>query len=325
MREIVRIRFGSHLYGTATPESDLDFKAVFVPAARDILLGRVRESISVTTKADGDAKNTAGDIDVESYSLQKFLHLCADGQTVAMDMLFAPTFARVGHLSDLWYSVQLNRQRLLSRQVKGFLGYCRQQANKYGIKGSRVAAARAMRERIGAFHFHQKVGEIYALTPESFQGIEHVAVIQHPTRQGVTEPMIEVCNRKIPFTVTAKEAFGIVDRLFQEYGKRALAAERSEGIDWKALSHAVRVGRQAIELLTTGHVTFPRPEAAHLVAIKRGELAYQPVAEEIEQLLVEVETAAEASDLPEKPDHQWIDDFVTNVYKSEVCQDDRTT
>jgi transposase len=30
---IVEMRFGSHLYGTATPQSDLDFKAVYLPAA----------------------------------------------------------------------------------------------------------------------------------------------------------------------------------------------------------------------------------------------------------------------------------------------------
>ena len=317
MREIVKIRFGSHLYGTDTPQSDTDFKGVFVPDARDILLGRVRESINANSKAPGVLKNTAEDTDYEAYSLHKFLHLCADGQTVAMDMLFASPNCLIDVTAD-WLYIYQERARLLSRQVRGFLGYCRQQANKYGIKGSRVAASRAMREVFGAFHSHQKVGEIYALAPEQFQGIEHVAVIQHPTRHGVTEPMIEVCNRKIPFTVTCKEAFSVVDRLFQEYGQRALAAERSEGIDWKALSHAVRVGRQALELLNTGHITFPRPEAEHLKAIKLGHLPYQPVAEEIEQLLIDVEEAAAASPLPEYPDTAWLEDFVVSIYEMEV-------
>jgi predicted nucleotidyltransferase len=38
---IVEMRFGSHLYGTDTPESDLDLKGVYLPEARDILLRRV--------------------------------------------------------------------------------------------------------------------------------------------------------------------------------------------------------------------------------------------------------------------------------------------
>jgi RNA repair pathway DNA polymerase beta family len=29
---VVKMRFGSHLYGTATPESDLDLKGVYLPS-----------------------------------------------------------------------------------------------------------------------------------------------------------------------------------------------------------------------------------------------------------------------------------------------------
>ncbi len=90
----------------------------------------------------------------------------------------------------------------------------------------------------------------------------------------------------------------------------------NEGIDWKALSHAVRVGEQAIELLTTGVFTFPRPEAAHLVAIKTGRLPYSVVAEEIEDLLVRVEQAAVLSPLPPSADQDWIDTFVAGRHRA---------
>lgn len=52
----------------------------------------------------------------------------------------------------------------------------------------------------------------------------------------------------MPFTGSIKSAREIAQRLVNEYGQRALQAERNEGIDWKALSHAVRVGREALEL-----------------------------------------------------------------------------
>ena len=89
-------------------------------------------------------------------------------------------------------------------------------------------------------------------------------------------------------------------------------------MDWKALSHAVRVGYEAIELFNTGHITFPRPEAQHLLAIKKGEVEYQKVAEEIEQLLVDVENAAEKSNLPDKADTTIIDDFIAEHYAKQV-------
>lgn len=84
-RTILRIQFGSHLYGTSTPASDLDFKSIYIPNARDILLGRVKGSISTKRpKLEGE-KNFAGEVDEEAYSLQRFLGLVAEGQTVALD------------------------------------------------------------------------------------------------------------------------------------------------------------------------------------------------------------------------------------------------
>ena len=49
---ILKIKFGSHLYGTNTPESDLGIKGVYLPSAHDILLGRVRKSVVNETVND---------------------------------------------------------------------------------------------------------------------------------------------------------------------------------------------------------------------------------------------------------------------------------
>jgi len=45
MKTIVEIKFGSHLYGTATAESDLDIKRIYIPSAKDILLQRIKPVI----------------------------------------------------------------------------------------------------------------------------------------------------------------------------------------------------------------------------------------------------------------------------------------
>ncbi|WDR21760.1 hypothetical protein CPTAKMNP4_095 [Salmonella phage vB_SenM-AKM_NP4] len=49
MKTVVKSYFGSHLYGTSTPESDVDFKEIFVPNARDILLGRAMNHTNFNT------------------------------------------------------------------------------------------------------------------------------------------------------------------------------------------------------------------------------------------------------------------------------------
>lgn len=325
MRTIVRIKFGSHLYGTQTPESDVDYKSVFIPEARSILLQRApRSTNNHRPKGDGE-KNYAGEIDEEGFSIQRYLQLVSEGQTVALDVLFAPEWAEVEPASVEWREIVRNKHRFLTRKASSFVGYARTQANKYGIKGSRVSAARKALEALEAgieahgttaklLCMESAIREVTATCPD------HMGLVEDPTPHDPPLLMWEVCNRKMPFGASIKTSRDVMARIVDEYGRRALMAESQQGVDWKALSHAVRVGRQAIELLSTGHVTFPRPDAAELVAIKTGKLLYQDVAATIESLLEEVERTAETSPLPEKPDAGWIDDYVAEIHYKEVMR-----
>lgn len=331
---IVEMKFGSHLFGTATPQSDLDYKAVHIPPAQDILLGRVKAVLTDNTKANTTVRNSAGDVDRESYTLQKFLNLAAEGQTVAMDMLFCTDELMVREPSPIWREIQRERGRLVTSRAASFVGYCRTQANKYGIKGSRMAAARATVELLSAAL--AKRGTVAPLTVIADElsafvsGREHCSLVEIEQHINVASGNaarerrliwhLEVCNRKCPLTFSIKKAHEIYKGLFDEYGKRALAAELNSGVDWKALSHAVRVARECVELLTTGNITFPRPEREHLIAIKTGRLPYKEVAEEIEMLLPAAEEASANSCLRAEPDRAWIDAFVLRVYGDEVRQ-----
>lgn len=323
MRQIVTIKFGSHLYGTATPQSDLDFKGVYIPCARDILLQRVRGTVAQhpAKKAEG-VKNLPGEIDSDTYSLQRFLGLVAEGQTVALDILFAPEWAMPEAPAPEWLEIVANRPRLLSRKSAAFLGYCRQQANKYGIKGSRVAAARnalAVLSELELQHGTTPRLKDFAAEVEKATG-DHSELIDITLASGNVIRHWDVCGRKMPYTNSVKACREIMQRLVDEYGQRALLAERQEGIDWKALSHAVRVGGQALELLGTGRVTFPLLNAEYVLAVKKGERPYQEVGATIERLLETVEAAAKVSRLPDEPDHAWIEEFVADIHRREVCR-----
>jgi len=85
-----------------------------------------------------------------------------------------------------------------------------------------------------------------------------------------------------------------------------------------AISHAVRVAYEAIELMETGHVTLPLPNAAHVTAIKTGQIPYSEVALELEQLLVRAQAAAASSPLPDEPDQNFIDQLVAHTYTNVV-------
>lgn len=320
---IVEIKFGSHLYGTNTPSSDLDLKAVHIPDGKDILLQRVRGSVGFDQRAkEPGEKNVSSDIDHESYSLQKYLTLLSEGQTVALDMLFAPSWALTMKAAPLWRTIFHHRHRLITKKSSSFLGYCRTQANKYGIRGSRVAAVREAVKllEIGML-YHSPASKLSVLAGllEGPDGqFEFSSIVDQTMPNGTKVRHWEICNRKMPYTASIKSAHDLMTRMVAEYGERALLAERNEGIDWKALSHAVRVGEEAKELLQTGEITFPLPYKAEILAIKLGQIPYAEVAGRIEALLDEVERLAPLSGLPDEPDHDLIDELVWNSHAKSV-------
>jgi len=97
-------------------------------------------------------------------------------------------------------------------------------------------------------------------------------------------------------------------------------AERNAGADLKALSHAVRIGKEAIGLLRTSTVTFPLPNAAHVPATKQGRVPYAEMADGIERLLAGVKAAQETSCLPNAADQSFIDQLIRDAYRVQVCR-----
>jgi predicted nucleotidyltransferase len=320
-RNILTMRFGSHLYGTNTPVSDMDYKSLFVPSGRDILLGRVQDTIVKNTKSDNESKNSADDIDDEAFSLQKYLKLLSQGQTVALDMLFAPDdmiVAKNPSLFWVWKTIRENKHRLITKKSQSFVGYCRQQANKYGIKGSRVKEA-----EIAKLFFENKLKDFHAVTPvatfhdeltQLVSEASHSEIVEIPNPNGMIIKHFSCAGRKVPYTVSLKEAINIYRNLYDKYGERARKAKNNDSIDWKAMSHAVRVGTQAIELAQTGNITFPLPNKEYVLEVKQGERRFDEVSEYITDLLDQVEKTFAESSLSEEPDYEWIDALVVHVY-----------
>lgn len=249
-RTIVAVKAGAHLYGTATARSDLDIKSVFLPSAREILLQQVRPGIS--TKRSPKRDHGPSDEDAESHSLQRFFELLMTGHPMAIELLFAPDAFMLIPPDPLWREVQALGPRLVTRRAGVFLRYCHQQAEKFGARAERLTTAKRvlavllLREATHgtAARLEQIAPELEALAGSS----QHIALIDIAAESGRIVRHFEVCGRKAPFTATIRVAREMTERPLAAYGQRAREAARLDGLDWKALSHAVRIGREAIEL-----------------------------------------------------------------------------
>ena len=293
MNILVKSIFGAHLYGTATENSDTDYRGVFMPIPRDVYFGKVPRTWSETT-GPKHAKNASTDIDTEFYSLHYFIELALAGETVALDLLHSPESAWVEH-SPIWEDLITHRHWFYSKNLTAFVGYARRQAAKYGIKGSRLSAAKRALEFLES-HGEKRLRDVWNETWED-EYCKHM--------DGEKERIWQVCGRGLGESAHCDYLADGIRVFVQRYGDRARQAEQNEGIDWKAISHAFRAGYQAKAILTKGGFTFPLPEAPFLKEVKLGKLDYlTEAAPQLEALMDEVEQARTLSLLPDKADRK---------------------
>lgn len=310
MQNIVKMKFGSHLYGTTTESSDMDFKGVFLPDEDQVILNRVPKSYNNTTGKD-DSKNTADDVDTEIYSLHYFIELACQGQTVALDMLHAPDNMLL-EKHPLWDAIVEQRHKFYTRNLKAFIGYARRQAAKYGVKGSRLNTAKTVIDFLKGQQEGTALHEIWDQLPQE----EHIHADQID-KNGLR--LYQVCGKQFQETARVGYIFPILEKFYKSYGNRAKQAEKNQGIDWKAISHAIRAALQTKELLTEHTITFPLKDAEYLLEVKQGKRDYlTDAAPYLESLMDEVEQLSKESILPDKVDRKYWDEFLKKAVKDYV-------
>lgn len=324
MKIVMETVFGSHLYGLNTPTSDKDYKGIFLPHPRDILLGKAPKTIDTST-GDKSSKNTVDDIDRQLYSLPKFISLACDGDTVALDMLHADDSKLIAN-SEIWQYIRANRWRFYTTELTGLFGYVRKQAAKYGVKGSRLAALREIYDVLQNTNDmcliapncrglrQVKVGEVSHTFPTN----EFCRFVTDTTQKAGCQDFYEVLGRKFQSTITVAEMKKSVYKLWDEYGERARQAEANNGIDWKALSHALRGGLQLISIYKHGDIVYPLEESQLLKEVKAGTKPFSFVQEKLEEVMGEVERLAAVSTYPKEVDREFWDDFIERVYRDHV-------
>jgi hypothetical protein len=93
---------------------------------------------------------------------------------------------------------------------------------------------------------------------------------------------------------------------------------REHGYDTKYAMHALRLGLQGIELLTTGRITLPVPEPGrtYLRSVRRGEVPLPEVLTSIADVERQLVALQSASDVPAEPDRAWVDDWLHRSYEA---------
>ena len=315
MRLLSKTVHGSQLYGTNTPESDTDYKGIFVPDLRELFLQNAPRTLHYDT-GDKYRKNTKDDVDFELFSLGQFVNMAIAGETIVIDMIHTPDHLTL-ESSDVWQYIVQHRSEFYTTHMKSYLGYVRKQASRYGVKGNRLrdltAVYNAVKEYDRPEFSASKVGDIAMYLPETeFTGF----VVESQTKGG-TQTFYQVLGRKYQMTLDLSEFIRLVGGIFKDYGDRARQAEKNECIDWKALSHALRGANQMKEIYETGDLQLPLKTSDRVKAVKLGEVSFKDVKEELEQVCNDVESlsvVASKNGMRKEVDRKRWEKFVVDVY-----------
>lgn len=84
------------------------------------------------------------------------------------------------------------------------------------------------------------------------------------------------------------------------------------GYDTKFAMHALRLGVQGVEFLSTGRITLPVPEPdlSYLRAARRGEVELGDVLDAVELAERRLTELGQRADLPAQPDRAWVDGWL---------------
>lgn len=204
-------------------------------------------------------------------------------------------------------------QKFLTKNVKKMVGYAVAQSRLYGLKTQRYTSVKDFIKTVED-HFVPELGERQAHelmrtqklkdSPMLLQKVlmlEHVQETTIMNARGGTEeaPALDVCGKKFPMTNTWATVVSSMKTTLSEYGNRVKEFD-GEGVDWKALSHAIRITEQVLELSQTGKLTFPRPNAAFLKAVKDGQCPLDVATEYLEAAFSKVDDVVQNSVLQEK-------------------------
>lgn len=335
---IFRCISGSNLYGTNTPDSDIDERGVFIPS-EEYFYGFLNR-----TEQFEDKNN-----DITYFEIRKFMQLAIANNPNIIELLFIPKDKWL-HYTDEWEEIVENSHLFVSKKAKyTFSGYAHAQFNKIKLHrnwllnppkkkpkredfGLFPYRSELTKDQIGAFNvlLSMKLENIRDLHPlkEELEKMEESHTIKSLCAQ-FTEMDTNAVQTIMPISgmfleILQKEnAYAQAARYYNQYenwkknrNPARAKLENEFGFDLKHAMHLCRLISEGEELLTTGKITFPRPDREYLLKVKKGDYSYDEIYELLNSYDEKFNELYEKSPLPYSADFVKVDELCRKIVKN---------
>ena len=302
---ILKIRSGSSLYGTFIEgKSDLDFIGIYLNSPEEIL-GLNSSGIiddSFVSKQENSNKNDKDAIDCTYYELRKYCKLCLNANPTMLEVLFANK-NNIVECNEFGKQLIENRYKFLSTKIKhSFLGYSFGQKKKSQVKSENLKQLYFARDEFA------KIKNTSSMLYDNLLNRHFIDVEGMPNYLQIGD--LRFSNQKIK---------DVICKINNRIDKSTHHADGmlEHGMDFKFISHTLRLLIEGEELLLTGSLTLPIKEKELLMDIKLGKVKPSEVMKMIDEKEERLEKIyfENTSPLPHKPDFNIINDMVIDIYK----------
>ena len=341
---------GSQAYGTATPNSDIDIKGIYIQNIYDVASFKYQQQIMP-------------DKDTTYFEVKRFLELAGSANPTILELMWMPD--RCIQVKDPLFIkyIESNRDIFLTKECcNSFMGYAVQQIHKAkGLnKKMNWEQDRITRKKpidfckflwLPDWKYKKDVrlsNKIDLITPDWFNMDFYALTKIDNTKQlykfwYIKMPQQEwtkpLCNNDdlimtaIPENVDAKllaivqydlDGFQAHCREYNQY--QIWLKERNESryvdvqnhgqkIDGKNLMHCYRLIDMAEEIVKEHKIIVERPNRQELLDIRHGKYDLQTLIDRAEEKIEMIKEAYKISDLPDKVDKEKVNEILVNIRK----------
>lgn len=281
---------GSHLYGTNTPESDIDIRGVILPYLSTLL-------DPFTNFEQQEFPNE----DKVHFSLRKFFQLAENSNPNIVELLFVPESKTIIS-SPEWNKIIENRYIFISQVCRySFSGYADAQLKRIKLHRSWILNPPKK----------EPIRSDYGLKDSPLFGSEKLQNLIHSPIECIKEEYREYALAEQSYH-SARENWNKYINWKQTRNPKRYAIEEKYHLDLKMAMHLYRLLSECKELLETGNITLPRPDKDFLLEVRNGKFTYDELMIESENVINTINSVQ--SSLPKKPDIKKITELFLSFY-----------
>lgn len=340
---------GSQSYGTATPESDVDYKGVYMQSVDELISFNYKEQIDIGK-------------DECYYEVRRFLQLLQSANPTVLELLYSPEDC-IQVKKPVFDLITKHRDKFLTKKCKlSFGGYAIAQIKKAKGLDKKMNWERARVERKTPLDFcyvyengktipittwlHREKLEqelcglvaldhfrdCYALyydynshygkqanrtyTPLGFKGIvldDSNSIRLSSTPKGM-QPNGIVYYNKDGYSMHCREYKEYSEWMEKRNTQRYVDIKgHNQQIDGKNLLHCRRLLDMAMEIARNKTISVRRPNADYLLSIRRGEVELDEIISKANEDIVNLDEFFDKSGLPEEVDKKFVNDLLLQV------------